>query len=117
MTQDRPRVPQDAEVKPPSTPNDRSGYQKCQDPLAAMPRICNPEAMSNDRGPAAEGVAHKIRHKMCSKVPKYTNAHVDTNNQPREQRKTRISKQANKQTNTPIHIDTNKKPYNETTRV
>ena len=35
-----------------------------QDPLATMPRICNLEAMSNDRGPAAEGVAHKkIRHR------------------------------------------------------
>ena len=60
VSQDRPRVTQDAKVKPPSMSNDRSGYQRCQDPLATMPRICNPKAMSNDRGPAAEGVAHKI---------------------------------------------------------
>ena len=40
--------------------NDKFASQKYQDPLATMPRICNPEAMSNDRGPAAEGVAHKI---------------------------------------------------------
>ena len=64
IIQDRPRVPQDAKVKPPSMPNDRSGNQGCQDPVARMPRICkesaNPKAMSNDRGPAAEGVAHKI---------------------------------------------------------
>ena len=47
-------------MKPPIMPNDKFASQKYQDPLATMPRICNPEAMSNDRGPAAEGVAHKI---------------------------------------------------------
>ena len=36
------------------------GYQKCQDPSATMPSFCNPGAVSNVRGPAAEGVAHKI---------------------------------------------------------
>ena len=60
VAQNLPRVPQDAKVKPPIMPNDRFASQKYQDPLATMPRICNPEAMSNDRGPAAEGVAHKI---------------------------------------------------------
>ena len=60
VSQNRPRVPQDAKVKPPIMPNDKFASQKYQDPLATMPRICNPEAMSNDRGPAAEGVAHKI---------------------------------------------------------
>ena len=53
--------PQDAKVKPPIMPNDRFASQIYKDPLATMPRIYNPEAMSNDRGPAAEGVAHKIR--------------------------------------------------------
>ena len=52
--------PQDAKVKPPIMPNDKFASQRYQDPLPTMPRICNPEAMSNDRGPAAEGVAHKI---------------------------------------------------------
>ena len=52
--------PQDAKVKPPIMPNDRFASQIYKDPLATMPRIYNPEAMSNDRGPAAEGVAHKI---------------------------------------------------------
>ena len=42
-------------------PNDRFTSQNYQDRLAIMPRICKPEAMSNDRGPAAEGVAHKIK--------------------------------------------------------
>ena len=60
MSQNRARVPQDAKVKPPNMPDDRFASQKYQDPLATMPRISNPEAMSNDRGPAAEGVAHKI---------------------------------------------------------
>ena len=48
-------------MKPPIMPNDKFASQKYEDPLATMPRIYNPEAMSNDRGPAAEGVAHKIR--------------------------------------------------------
>ena len=61
MSQNWPRVPQHAKVKQPIMPNDRFAYQRCQDALATMPRICNPEAMGNDRGPAAEGVAHKIR--------------------------------------------------------
>ena len=61
VSQNRPRVSQDAKVKPPIIPNDKFASQKYQDPLATMQRICNPEAMSNDRGPAAEGVAHKIR--------------------------------------------------------
>ena len=60
MSQNWPRVPQHAKVKQPIMPNDRFAYQRCQDALATMPRICNPEAMGNDRGPAAEGVAHKI---------------------------------------------------------
>ena len=47
--------------EPPIILNDRFASQKYQDPLATMPSICNPEAMSNDRGPAAEGVAHKIK--------------------------------------------------------
>ena len=42
-------------------PNDKFASQKYEDPLATMPRIYNPEAMGNDRGPAAEGVAHKIQ--------------------------------------------------------
>ena len=57
--------PQDAKVKQPSMPNHRFAYQRCQDPLATMPSICNPEAMGNDRGPAAEGVAHKISIQKC----------------------------------------------------
>ena len=60
MSQDRPRVPQATKVKPPSMQNNRFGYQKCQNPLATMPRICKPRAMSNGRGPAAADVAHKI---------------------------------------------------------
>ena len=40
--------------------NNSFGYKECQDPLATIPRICNPSAMSNGRGPAAEGVAHMI---------------------------------------------------------
>ena len=60
VSQNRPRLPLDAKVKPPIMPNDRFASHKYQDPLATMPRICNPEAMSDDRGPAAEGVAHKI---------------------------------------------------------
>ena len=56
----RPRVRQDAKLKPPSMPNDRFEDQKSQDPLAIMPRICNPRAMSDGRRPAAEGVADKI---------------------------------------------------------
>ena len=59
VSQNRPRVPKYAKVKPPIMVNDRFAYQECQGPLATMPRNCNPEAMSNDRGPAAEGVAHK----------------------------------------------------------
>ena len=62
----QPASPQDTKVEPPSMPSDRSGYQRCQDPLATMPRICNPTAMSNDRGPAAEGVAHKIYFEKVS---------------------------------------------------
>ena len=59
-----PNVPsQDAKVKPPSMPNERLRYQECQDSLATVPRICNPKAMDNHRGPAAEGVAHKINIK------------------------------------------------------
>ena len=61
MSQNWPRVTQHAKVKQPIMPNDRFAYQRCQDALATMPRICNPEAMGNDLGPAAEGVAHKIR--------------------------------------------------------
>ena len=59
MSQDHPRGPQEAKVKPSSMPKDRFADQQCQDPLATMPRIRDPEAMSNDRGPAAGGVAHK----------------------------------------------------------
>ena len=59
-SQNWPRVPQHAKVKQPIMPNDRFAYQRCQDPLATMPRICNHEAMGNDRGPEAEDVAHKI---------------------------------------------------------
>ena len=55
-----PRVPQDAKVKQPSMPNNRLTFQKCQDPLATMPRICNPRALSNGRGPGAVSAAHKI---------------------------------------------------------
>ena len=47
----------------------RSGYPRCQDPLATTPIICNPAAMSNDRGPAAEGVPHKIT-KICTRKKK-----------------------------------------------
>ena len=61
VSQNRPKVPKHAKVKPPIMLNDRFAYQECQGPLATMPRNCNPEAMSNDRGPAAEGVAHKIK--------------------------------------------------------
>ena len=60
VSQNRPRVPQDTKVKPPIMPNDKFASQKYQDPLATLPRICDPETMSNDRGPAAEGVAHEI---------------------------------------------------------
>ena len=56
-----PGFPSTTKKKQPIMPNDRFAYQRCQDALATMPRICNPEAMGNDRGPAAEGVAHKIR--------------------------------------------------------
>ena len=48
-------------------PNDRLASQKYQDPLATMLRISNPEAMSNDRGPAAEGVAHNNETKKTDK--------------------------------------------------
>ena len=41
-------------------PNDTFASQKYQDPLATLPRVCNPRAVSNGRGPAAEGVAHTI---------------------------------------------------------
>ena len=47
-------------MKPPIMSNDKFASQKYEAPLATMPRIYNPEAMSNERGPAAEGVAHKI---------------------------------------------------------
>ena len=60
MLQDRLRVPQDSKVKSPRISNNELGTQKCQDPLATLPRICNPKAMSNGRGPATEGLAHKI---------------------------------------------------------
>ena len=61
MSQDRPRVPQDAKVKPPSMPTkQRVWVPKMPRSACNLLRICNPEAMSNDRGPAAEGVAHKI---------------------------------------------------------
>ena len=57
---------------------------------------------------------------MCRKVPKNTQAHKDTNNQPtnqpKKQRETRIGKQANKRTNTPIDIYTNKNRNKKTTR-
>ena len=45
MSQNWPRVPQHAKVKQPIMPNDRFAYQRCQDALATMPRICNPEVM------------------------------------------------------------------------
>ena len=57
VSKHRPSVPQDAKVKPPSMQSDKLAYQKCQDPLATIPRICNPRAMSNGRRPAAEGAA------------------------------------------------------------
>ena len=60
VSQNRPKVPKHAKVKPPIMLNDRFAYQECQGPLPTMPRNCNPEAASTDRGPAAEGVAHKI---------------------------------------------------------
>ena len=44
--------------------------------------------------------------KMCRKVPKNIQKHIDTTNQPRKQRETRISKQPNKPINTHIHIYT-----------
>ena len=65
VSQDCPKVPQDARVKPPSMPNDRFGYHKCQDPLASMLRICNARATSDGWGPAAEGVAHKLMTSRC----------------------------------------------------
>ena len=64
MSQNWPRVPQHAKVKQPIMPNDRFASQKYHDPLATLPRICNPETMSNDRGPAAEIVAHKIKNQI-----------------------------------------------------
>ena len=64
----RPRIPQDAKVKPPIMPNDRFAFQKYEDPLASMSGICNPAAMRNDRGPAAEGVAHKIYAKASKPI-------------------------------------------------
>ena len=60
VSQNRPKVPKHAKVKPPIMLNDRFAHQECQGPLPTMPRNCNPEAASADRGPAAEGVAHKI---------------------------------------------------------
>ena len=51
MSQDRPRVPQDAKVEAPSMPNDK---------LVHTSKIHNLEAMSSGREPAAESVAHKI---------------------------------------------------------
>ena len=72
VSQDRPRVPQDAQMKPPSMPNDRFGYRKCLDPLATMSRNCNPRARSNGRGPAAKGVAHKINISFYETVDKST---------------------------------------------
>ena len=54
--------------------------------------------------------------KMCRKVLKNTQAHIDTNNQPKKQRETRIGKQASKRTNTPMTIYTNKNRNNKTTR-
>ena len=45
MSQNWPRVPQHAKVKQPIMPNDRFAYQRCQDALATMSRICNPEVM------------------------------------------------------------------------
>ena len=70
MSQNWPRVPQHAKVKQPIMPNDRFAYQRCQDALATMPRICNPEAMGNDRGTSAEGVAHKIRRPLLARGTK-----------------------------------------------
>ena len=60
VSQKRPKVPKHAKVKPPIMLNDRFAYQECQGPLPTMPRNCNPEAASTDRGPAASGVAHTI---------------------------------------------------------
>ena len=67
--QDRPRVPQDAKGEAPSMPNDTHGYQN-------PPKINKnhgldlksfvllffmlPNVPKLDRGPAAEGVAHKL---------------------------------------------------------
>ena len=59
VSQNRPKVPKHAKVEPPIMLNDRFAVQECQGPLPTMPRNCNPEAASTDRGPAAEGVAHK----------------------------------------------------------
>ena len=55
VSQNRPRFRQDAEVRPPILPNEKFASQKYQDPLGTMPRICNPEAMSNDRGASSRG--------------------------------------------------------------
>ena len=64
--------------------------------------------------------------KMCRKVLKthtHTHTHTSTHrhqqptNQPKKQRETRIGKQANKQTNTPKTIYTNKYRNNKTTRL
>ena len=41
-------------------PKTRFANQKCLDPFEQCRRICNHRTMSNDRWPAAEGVAHKI---------------------------------------------------------
>ena len=55
--------------------------------------------------------------KMCRKVLKNTQAHIDTNNQPTKKTKgDRNQRQASQRTNTPITIYTNKNRNNKTTR-
>ena len=66
----KPRIPQDNEVTLPIMRNDKLVYQKCQDPLATLPGICNARTMSNGRGPAAEGVAHTMARKCKRKQKK-----------------------------------------------
>ena len=60
MSQNQPRVPQVAK----SEATNHAKWQVCvtkkPNPFTTMPRICDPKAMSNGWGPAAEGVANEI---------------------------------------------------------
>ena len=61
MSQDQPKVPQDAKVEATSMPNDKFGHQESKMRL----QICQAstilkQSMNNGRRPAAEGVAHRI---------------------------------------------------------